>query len=238
MDVENTDMLTEEQIAHYWREGYVLVRGLVPRATINTLMQRAQQETPTGLSWTPRIFDHDNPTKDADIHTLLSEPHLVAAVAELLGTEPRVYYVMLAIVPANGGNGLPWHQDNMYTQILGGALNAFVALSEITPEKANLWVAPQSHRLGTLPSNKNETTAKGHREAAFEPENALQLPTLHPGDVCIFDRNTLHRSLKNETDTHRYAYAAQYQSEHARQASDGSKDPRRLTVSALAALRR
>lgn len=229
-------MLTEEQIAHYYREGYVLAPGLVPQATIDPLMQRAQRETPSGLSWTPRIFDHDSPTKDADVHRLLTEPSLVGAVAQLLGTEPRVYYGMLAIVPAKGGNGLPWHQDNMYTQILGGALNAFVALSEITPEKANLWVAPQSHRLGTLPSKTNETTAKGHREATFEPENALLLPTLHPGDVCLFDRNTLHRSLTNQTDTHRYAYAAQYQSEHARQAWNGSRDPKRLRVSELAAL--
>jgi ectoine hydroxylase-related dioxygenase (phytanoyl-CoA dioxygenase family) len=229
-------MLTEEQIAHYYREGYVVVRGLIPAATIEKVRKRAEQETPTSMNWTPRIFKHEEPEKDADIHALLAEPNIIAAVQDLLGTEPRVYYGMLAIVPANGGNGLPWHQDNMYTQILGGALNTFVALSEITPEKANLWVAPQSHRLGTLPSDKNETTAKGHREAQIEPENGMLLPTLQPGDAVIFDRNTLHRSLKNETDTHRYAYAAQYQADHARQAWDGSKDPKRMRARELAAL--
>jgi ectoine hydroxylase-related dioxygenase (phytanoyl-CoA dioxygenase family) len=34
---------------------------------------------------------------------------------------------------------------------------------------------------------------------------------MEPGDTCIFDRNLLHRSLKNFTDEHRYAYAAQFQ---------------------------
>src|SRR5690349_18073439 len=109
-----TTMLTEEQIAHYYREGYVLVRGLVGRDRIEALMERAERETPAGRSWTARVFDHKDPLKDADIHRLLTEPRVVTAVRELLGTEPRVFYGMLAIVPAHGGNGLPWHQDNMY----------------------------------------------------------------------------------------------------------------------------
>jgi hypothetical protein len=33
----------------------------------------------------------------------------------------------------------------MYSHILGGALNCFVALDKITPDKATLWVAPKSH---------------------------------------------------------------------------------------------
>lgn len=106
------------------------------------------------------------------------------------------------------GAGLPWHQDNQYTQVLGGAINVFAALCDITPDKAILWVAPRSHRLGTQPS-----------KATKQP-----LPTMKAGDVCIFDRNTYRRSLKNETDQPRPAYAAQYQSDNARDAETGMRE--------------
>jgi ectoine hydroxylase-related dioxygenase (phytanoyl-CoA dioxygenase family) len=94
-------------------------------------------------------------------------------------------------------------------------------------------VAPRSHRYGTQPSQANTTTAPGHREALVAPENGLPLPTLKPGDACIFDRNTLHRSLQNETDEDRYAYAAQYSSCNARYTETGLIPPHRMLASEL-----
>lgn len=228
-------MLTEDQIAHYYREGYVLVPGLVTPDMIDSVMVAARGRVREGDKWQPTIFDHDNPGKDAGIHRLLWDTRVMGAAADLLGTPPRVYYGMLAIVPAQGGNGLPWHQDNQYSHILGGALNVFIALSEITPDMATLWVGPRTHRLGVQPAKQNETTAPGHRESLYEPEDPIQLPTLNPGDTCIFDRSTLHRSLVNTTDRHRYAYAAQFQAEHARMADSGARDPKRMLASELAA---
>jgi ectoine hydroxylase-related dioxygenase (phytanoyl-CoA dioxygenase family) len=229
-------MLTEEQIAHYYREGYVLVRGLVESEAIASVMAQAQHRVREGDKWQPTIFDHDNPTRDAEIHQVLWNQRVISAAEDLLGTPPRVYFGMLAVVPAGGGHGLPWHQDNQYTHILGGALNAFVALSAITPDMATLWIGPRTHLMGVQPAQANTTTAPGHRESLYEPANAIQLPALQPGDACIFDRSTLHRSLQNTTDRHRFAYAAQFQAEHARMAETGERDPRRMLASELAAL--
>jgi ectoine hydroxylase-related dioxygenase (phytanoyl-CoA dioxygenase family) len=227
--------LTEEEIEHYYREGYVVARGLVPPPVVDAVVEAAKGRVRTGDKWQPTIFDHAALDADAAVHRLLVEPAIVAAVEQLLGTPPRVYYGMLAVVPAHGGNGLPWHQDNQYSHLLGGALNTFVALCEITPDKANLWLAPQTHRAGVQPSKTNDTSAPGHREALVEPENGIVLPTLQPGDACIFDRSTYHRSLQNHTAEPRFAYAAQYQADHARQAWDGKKDPIRMHAADLAA---
>ena len=217
--------LTEEQLEHFYREGYVVVPGLVPREAIDAVRAAGPQQANADGKWQARSFDHKNPVKDKDIHQLLIEPHINEAITQIFGNTPRAFYGMLAVVPAHGGNGLPWHQDNQYEQMLGGALNTFVAISEITPDKAILWVSPQSHRAGTQPSKENTTTAPGHREAIAEPENGVPLPTLQPGDVCIFDRNTYHRSLTNTTDEDRWAYAAQYLSANARAAVTGKADP-------------
>lgn len=42
-----------------------------------------------------------------------------------------------------------------------------------------------------------------------------------------------HRSLRNETNEHRYAYAAQYMAEYSRLAKTGEKDPLRMQATAL-----
>jgi len=213
--------LTEEQLQHFYREGYVVVPGLVPRTSVDAVLAAAPPVEGEGGGWGAQIFDHARPEAQAGVHRLLVEPGIVDAARSIFGNEPDVFYGMLAVVKAHGGSGLPWHQDNQYTQILGGAINIFAALCDITPDKAILWVAPGSHRLGTQPSKENTDTAPGHREAVVAPENGIPLPAMRTGDVCIFDRNTYHRSLKNETDQPRFAYAAQYQSENSRDAQTG-----------------
>lgn len=225
--------LSEEQIEHFYREGYVLAESLVPAPVVDAIMQAARDRAREGDRWQPTIFLHDEPHKDAQLHQALWTRPVFEAATQLLGAPARIYYGMLAIVPAHGGNGLPWHQDNQYSHILGGALNIFIALCDISPDMATLWVSPRSHRLGVQPSKTNDTTAPGHREAVVEPANPTQLPPLKAGDACIFDRCTMHRSLQNTSDKHRYAYAAQYQSDHARMAETGLRDEKRMRAEDL-----
>jgi hypothetical protein len=228
--------LTESQIEHYYREGYLVAPQLVPHAEIDQALAAAGpalKDIKPGGDWTPVIFKHDQPAQDAGIHRLLIEPHIVAAVEQLFEMPAYPFYGMLAVVPAQGGKGLPWHQDNQYTQYFGHALNSFVALCDITPDKAILWVAPGSHHLGTQPAKPSTDYGGAHREAVVEPANGQPLPGMKKGDVCLFNRLTYHRSLRNETNEHRYAYAAQYLSASARLATTGKKDPRRMAVGDL-----
>jgi hypothetical protein len=222
-------MLTDESVEEFYREGYILVHGLVGPATVERVLEAGRRfGDPAGSGWSARVFDHKEPMKDRDIHEILWDDGVVSTVEQIFESEPRVWYGMLAVVPANGGDGLPWHQDNQYTQLLGGALNVFVALSEVTPERANLWIAPRSHLGGRQPARRSDLYDGAHREAVTPPDNGICLPTLQPGDACIFDRCTYHRSLKNATGQHRYAYAAQYQADNTRLASTGKKDPLRM----------
>jgi hypothetical protein len=232
MTSESTNPLTESQIEQYYREGYLVVEGLVPDDAIESVVAEARSIPVTpGGGWTSSIFNHENPLANPILHQLLIEPHVVGAVEQIFEAPARVYYGMLAIVPAHGGKGLEWHQDNMYTTILGRALNVFIALCDITPEKANLWVAPKSHLKGVQES----LTTEGHRVAS-PPENGIPLPALTRGSACIFDRSLLHHSKRNETAVDRYAYAAQYHEDNARLASTGKKDPIKMRASELRAL--
>lgn len=218
-------VLDETQLSAYWRDGYLLLPGLLEPAACAAVVAAGQRVRLEQDFWTPRSFDPARPDEDRDIHRLLVHPAITGVAAQLLRAPPRVLWGMLAVVPAGGGRGLPWHQDNQYEVIQGRALNLFIALCDIPPERCNLWVAPGSHRRGVLPS----TYEAGHHRTA-EPANGMCLPALKTGDVCVFDRNTLHRSLKNETDQHRYAYASQYMEEHARSEQGGLMPHRPLAA--------
>jgi ectoine hydroxylase-related dioxygenase (phytanoyl-CoA dioxygenase family) len=211
--------LSDSQIEEYFREGYLVVENLIDPKKIDRIMEEAAQVPVDARGiWTPKAFDHDNPTQDAKLHQVLVDETLTGAVGQIFDAPVRVDYGMLAIVGANGGKGLPWHQDGMYGAIQGRALNSFIALCDITQDKAILWVAPRTHLNGVQPS---KDAAHGH-----------PLPMLRKGSVCIFDRNTMHHSKTNETNENRYAYAAQYREEKARN-PDGRKDPRKMLVSEL-----
>jgi len=221
--------LSDLQVEEYYREGYIVVENLVPETVVDSVVEEARKFPVTaGGGWHASIFDHANPMANPVLHQLLVEPHIVGAVEQIFEAPARVYYGMLAVVPAQGGKGLEWHQDNMYNVILGRALNVFVALCDITRDKAILWVAPKSHLMGV----KESQAVDGHRVAAA-PENGMPLPTLKKGSAVIFDRSTLHHSKRNETDTDRYAYAAQYQEANARRGATGQKDPSRMLVTTL-----
>ena len=104
------------------RSGYIVCRGLVDPSTVHTVRLLGEQKfiaasddaTSPIMRWTPAVFNHEAPLTDAALHALLRDPSLVSAASQLLGGAPaRVYYGMLAVVPPNGGTGLPWHSDNM-----------------------------------------------------------------------------------------------------------------------------
>jgi hypothetical protein len=222
--------LTEDQIEEYFREGFIVVESLIDPKKIDRIMEEATK-VPIDVRgiWTPKAFDHDNPKEDAKLHQLLVDEMLVGAATQIFDAPVRVDFGMLAIVSANGGKGLPWHQDGMYGAIQGRALNSFTALCDVTPDKAILWVAPRTHLSGVQASTN---AAHGHHEGK-EPANGRPLPFLKKGSVCIFDRNTMHHSKSNTTSEHRYAYAAQYREDKARD-PNGKKDPRKMLTSDLA----
>lgn len=195
-----------------------MVRGLVPQADCEQVALAAPAIPPGSDFWTPTVFDFQDPDRQRELHALLAHERILAAVEALVDGPARITFGMLAVVPAGGGKGLPWHQDNQYGHFLFRALNTFVAVRDVAPEQCMLWVAPRSHLLGLQPSQYID----GHHHSA-EPANGLRLPALKQGDACIFHRSTLHRSIRNETAIHRYAYAAQYCEAHARRADTGAR---------------
>lgn len=218
-------VLTEQKIEHYFREGYVIVPGLIPAQRLAPIQAVARTLVDDEARFQAHIFDRDNPeNNDMVTHALFLDQAVIEAVEQIFNGPARAFYGFLAIVPPHRGKGLPWHQDNQYNQFHGLALNTFIAIDDVEQDMAHLWVAPGSHKQGTLPSiDADKQTGTHHRTIDFEPADAICLPPFKAGDAVIFDRNTLHRSLGNTTDRPRLCYASQFVAEHARHTKDGKR---------------
>ena len=219
--VDTSEYLSKEVIDSYYKFGYVIIPSLLSVDYIDSLMSASKIQNSEGDKWNGSSLDISKPIEDLSLHQILVHPTILNLAEVYLEQPVRVHFGMLAIIAANGGNGLPWHQDNMYTKLLGKAMNIFIALCDITPKMGTLWIAPKSHIHGVLDYRINTTTAPGHREVTEAPKDSFCVGGLNKGDAVVFDRQTLHRSLTNSSQMDRYAYAAQYSSVNVRNAEDG-----------------
>lgn len=221
--VSPTFVLTEEMVESFYREGYFYARGLLTQDAVDRLNREhapfAAGEA--GAEWKSHGFTHfDKHAADfPETARFLRDPAFAHLFERVLGGKVRLWLGMYAVV-APQGKGLEWHQDNMYTHILGHMLNGFIALDKITQENAGLWIAPRSHLLGRQPDVSEPGST--HRRAA-EPANGMPCEPMEPGDAIIFHRETLHHSKMNHTDRPRRAYAFQVAADSCRFAATGKR---------------
>jgi ectoine hydroxylase-related dioxygenase (phytanoyl-CoA dioxygenase family) len=212
--------LTDDMVEQFYREGYFYARGLLTPEAVEAINNEHEVFVKgyTGSEWKADTFTHfdKHGAKYPATAATLSDPNIVSILEGILGDSVRLWRGMYALV-APRGNGLEWHQDNMYTHILGHMLNGFIALDHITQENAGLWLAPRSHRLGRQP---NLNADKGHKRAA-DPDNGMPCDPMEPGDAVFFHRETLHHSKMNHTDKPRRAFAFQASSITCRYAETG-----------------
>ncbi len=143
----------------------------------------------------------------------INGPALRAVATALLGTQAHVYMEFTAVKgPQKGAFG--FHQDNNYTRHRipssqrSGSLNCWLALEPMSVANGALRVVSASQAKGVVAA-RNSTENSGHREVALTPTSWIDV-VMEPGDLCIFDRDTVHGSGPNSTDIPRVAYAVQF----------------------------
>lgn len=168
------------QYADYWRNGFLVVPGLVPEYEA---LRRYADDLLHGRIDVPGM---PPPPEKADMETLHSRftrihmLHRASAEAERAMLHSRVLDVLEALMgpdvlalqtmlflnpPGRGGQG--WHQDAYYIPTLPQTLiGAWIALDDADEENGCLWVAPGSHAEPIYPPN--ETGGPLHNQEAFD----------------------------------------------------------------------
>ncbi|WP_312855517.1 phytanoyl-CoA dioxygenase family protein [Litoribacterium kuwaitense] len=158
-----------EDYTRFYRDGYLIVKGLLSQADTAYLQQWADDiyEGKVNLDHLTHSINFGNEAEkreriaSARIH-MAHRAHetaewgmlhfgIVDVLEALIGPDVLALQSMLFFnPPGKGGQG--WHQDSMYIQTAPDTLiGAWVALDDVDQENGCLWVAPGSHHEPIYP---------------------------------------------------------------------------------------
>ncbi|GMA61138.1 phytanoyl-CoA dioxygenase family protein [Alicyclobacillus fastidiosus] len=225
---ERLNPLTDEQIAEYERDGYLILRNvcsddLVDMYNAHIYHIRAQDDMPEWAlprkgpiraqdRFTVRVF---NPhLHDGFSLQMLRHPVIRGALAQLLGDE-AVGVQSMYFYKEPGSPGQAAHQDYFYIRNEPNTLTAaWMAMEDVDVENGCLWAIPGSHHVGLLPHGKVKNVEE-HEPWTDESEGvdlSKEIPLeMKKGDVVIFHNLLVHSSRKNRSvDRWRRSYVGHY----------------------------
>ncbi len=208
-------ILTDAQIEHYRREGYILTGGIFAPAEIDELegeldgvVARRQRNAAdmdatwagdwkTGQPPTQLLHTHDVQAYAAAFGRMLLHERFTGALADLVGPNVALHHTKAFIKPPEKGSAFPMHQDYPYfPHTLGTMMAAIVHLTDATEEMGCVRVYPGTHKLGPLPVI--DPRQPYCDPATYPIENATACPASR-GDVLFFNYLLVHGSGINRS---------------------------------------
>lgn len=220
--------LPPNAIAHYQREGYVLLPGLVSPEAARALRAEVMNIMDTIGLGTTKLKQSSEYLAGGALDTLVNSARLRNIASRLMDAPATLYLPFTAVKSGanaasgsgSGGGRFHFHQDNQYTRFDGPGINLWFALAPMTPENGCLQVVPRSHEHGTLASFSPD--GDGHKSVTFEPDDFVSV-VMQPGDCVAFSRLTVHGSGANASPDSRVAYAVQFARDDVNYSLDGGQ---------------
>ncbi len=212
-----TPKLTDQQVADFERDGYVVVPGAFDAGDAATIERwtREVADLPeeVGKHW---VFHEKSRADGSDLinrieyirrfHDGFDELTrvLTAPAAQAFG-EDVVLFKEKINFKMPGGGGFEPHQDSQagWEDYASNFVNVMVCIDEATEENGCIELAPGQNRRGLL-RGMEPLTDDDTRDMEF-----VKYP-MTPGDIALFDAYTPHRSDPNPTKSQRRMYFATY----------------------------
>ena len=235
--------LSTEQVAEYWKQGYVVVPALVGQDKLDGYVRRldaiVSEEVPpadgmlvmrdvmvakgvveptTKMAGIAKIQDFEN---DPELYGYALEPALLDCVESLIGKEVLSIHTMLINKPPGVDGRHPPHQDLFYFPFrpADAIVATWTAINPCRENNGCLFAIPESHKGELFEHGEPDWEYVNllYWEAKRE-EGADELPEpvpliMDPGDTVFFHPLLLHGSGVNETDGFRRSISAHYVSE-------------------------
>ena len=220
-------------MARLERDGYLFLRGLLPRETVMEVRRRLLEKAAAGGWLDPARPVADgiaNPAAackdpeerymrvfrgmwaDEELHRLRVHPNVLDLFARMFG-EPALAHPMFVqrnIFPQTEEFDFTTgaHQDKVH---IGGATNRamWVPLGDCPREKGSLAVASGSHAAGVLRTRVG--SGAGGMDIDVPIPGEWVTGAFRAGDALIFTDVTVHRALPNRSDEIRQSFDARYQ---------------------------
>ncbi len=234
-------MLTDQQQAQFWKDGYLLVEQAVEPTTLLALQtefnawvdESCQHTKPYGkqLDGRPR-FDVEpghcadkpglrrvnSPIEISDTYfDVMASSHMTDCVADLIGPNIKSHHTKINSKLPGGATQVKWHQDFPFTPHSNDDLiTALLMVDEVTDENGPLEVIPGSHQgdIHSLWHNGVFTGAVADTIAEESQRHAIKC-TGPAGSVCLMHTRLLHGSAPNRSKLPRTLFICVYSAEDA-----------------------
>ena len=222
-DQVSPERLSEQEIAHYHREGWLIPQFRLPadevtgmRDALNALIRANPGVRPEKL-----VSAHIEGDNGEGVHgnarflDLARDPRIVELVSQVIGDDVILWGFHVFCKPAGDGYATPWHQDGHYWPIRPLAnCTVWVALEESIVENGCLRVIPRSHRDRLLHEHLHEDRtdlALNQRMAdgLVDEAQAVDLE-LAPGQMSLHDVFMIHGAAANRSSKRRTGVALRY----------------------------
>ena len=215
-------MLSQEQIARYHQDGYLLVDDVLDADTVSALrrvsydfVQRSGQVSKSDDIYdigvghtpeTPRLRRLKNPqTLHPVYEQVVRDPAIVDIVADLVGPAVRFDHSKLNFKPHDASGVIEWHQDwAFYPYTNDDMLAVGVLIDDVTENNGPMMVIPGSHKGPIFDHHDNGlfVGALDSSDDEFDASNAVTL-TGKAGSITVHHVRTIHGSKENLTSNDR-----------------------------------
>jgi hypothetical protein len=213
-------------------EGYLFVRGLLPRSAVLEVRHQCRAVAAAG-GWLDPAHPVDDGVADPAaactdpepryvevfrrlyvleaLHALKHHPAIVGFVERLFGEPVLVHplFVMRNIFPQRPESTTPAHQDFVHIQGTVETYTAWIPLGDCPMEQGSLQVAAGSHRDGVR--DFRVANGSGGLEVVDPLVGRWRASPFAAGDVLIFHSLTVHKGLPNLSNRLRQSMDARYQ---------------------------
>jgi len=229
--------ITDEMLEAYWRDGFVVARGLLDSDSLqrwiarleaivegevepapgmlvmkDVMVARGAVQPGSRMEAIAKVQDYE---KDPVLWSYATDERLLGCVERFVGRDVFSIHTMLINKPPNVDGRHPLHQDLLYFPFRPAdkIVASWTALERVTKENGCLVVVPGSHR-GELLEHENPDWE--YLNAAYFGAKGVDASTarlhleMEPGDTVFFHPILLHGSGRNRTQGFRRAISAHY----------------------------
>jgi ectoine hydroxylase-related dioxygenase (phytanoyl-CoA dioxygenase family) len=199
-------MLTDDEIEHYERDGYVTPDVRLPAHVIDDISRahsRLVEEHSQFSDYCAALLAYDT-----WYLTVARMPEILDMVCQVIGEDVALWNSSFFAKPARVGTKTPWHQDGEYWPIEPLATcTVWIAIDAATPENGCLQVIPGSHRTKTLAKHLQNDAEGLALSLELDPsqfdEAEAENISLASGQVSLHDVFLYHGSEPNHSDSSR-----------------------------------
>ena len=220
--------LSDSEIQHYQREGWVVPQFRLPAARVALMVDALETllHANPGVRPEKLVSAHiesgdghgDNGEGVKGVRAFLDlarDPAIVDLVSGVIGDDVILWGCHVFCKPAGEGFETPWHQDGHYWPIRPLATcTVWVALEPSTRANGCLRVIPRSHAakhtFDHLHEDRNDLTLNQRLDAgAFDEGTAVDIE-LQPGQMSLHDVYMIHGATANRSPQRRTGVALRY----------------------------